>query len=178
MKFTKYTVARRGFACALVAGAIAAAATRSALAENKNANVKIGVTPKFLQDDFHKLMLDMCKEAFAKKGFTVVGAPDPNGESAAQVDARQNLLSNGAKVLVFAPIGAAGVMPAVKRANDVNALVFSIDDGPSGGKATATARVDNVSAFAAAVIGGVTLRRRPQRHCCGRERRSLDWSDQ
>jgi len=40
------------------------------------------------------------------------------------------LISNGANVLVFAPIDAAGIVPAVKRANDAHALVFSIDDGP------------------------------------------------
>jgi len=111
-----------------------------------NADVKIGFTPKFLKDDFQTLMTSLSKKAFADKGFTLVGAPDPNGDIAAQVDALQNLLANGANVIVFAPLDAAGIVPAVKKANDAGALVFSIDDGPAGGKVTATVRADNVNA--------------------------------
>ena len=111
-----------------------------------NADIKIGFTPKFLKDDFQTLMTSLSKKAFADKGFTLVGAPDPNGDIAAQVDALQNLLANGANVIVFAPLDAAGIVPAVKKANDAKALVFSIDDGPAGGKVTATVRADNVNA--------------------------------
>lgn len=118
------------------------------VARADNADIRIGFTPKFLKDDFQTLMLDLSKKAFAAKGFTLVGAPDPNGDIAAQVDALQNLLANGANVLVFAPIDAAGIVPAVKKANAANALVFSIDDGPAGGKVTATVRADNVNAGA------------------------------
>jgi ribose transport system substrate-binding protein len=113
-----------------------------------NADVRIGFTPKFLKDDFQTLMLDLSKKAFAAKGFTLVGAPDPNGDIAAQVDALENLIANGANVIVFAPIDAAGIVPAVKRANEAKALVFSIDDAPAGGKVTATVRADNVNAGA------------------------------
>ena len=113
-----------------------------------NADVRIGLTPKFLKDDFQTLMLDLSKKAFKAKGFTLIGAPDPNGDIAAQVDALQNLLANGANVLVFAPIDAAGIVPAVRKANDANALVFSIDDAPVGGKVTATVRADNLNAGA------------------------------
>jgi ABC-type sugar transport system substrate-binding protein len=116
------------------------------IARADNTDVRIGFTPKFLKDDFQTLMLDLSKKAFKAKGFTLIGAPDPNGDIAAQVDALQNLLANGANVLVFAPIDAAGIVPAVKKANDANALVFSIDDAPVGGKVTATVRADNVDA--------------------------------
>ena len=81
-----------------------------------NADVKIGFTPKFLKDDFQVLMTDLSKKAFEAKGFTLVGAPDPNGDIAAQVDALNNLLANGANVIVFAPLDAAGIVPAVKKA--------------------------------------------------------------
>jgi hypothetical protein len=46
-------------------------------------------------------MPDLSKKAFKAKGFTLIGAPDPNGDIAAQVDALQNLLANGANVLVL-----------------------------------------------------------------------------
>lgn len=111
-----------------------------------NSEVMIGMTPKFLKDDFQTLMLDLSLQAFDEKGFTLVGAPDPNGDIAAQVDALQNLLANGANVIVFAPLDAAGIVPAVRRANEAGALVFSIDDGPAGGKVTATVRADNYNA--------------------------------
>ena len=103
------------------------------VARADNADIRIGFTPKFLKDDFQTPMLSLSKKAFAAKDFPLVGAPDPNGDIATQIDAPQNLLANGANVLVFAPIDAAGIVPAVKRANAASAQVFSIDDGPAGG---------------------------------------------
>lgn len=126
-------------------------------------NVRVGFTPKFLKDDFQTLMLDLSKAAFDEKGFELVGAPDPNGDIAAQVDALQNLIANGANVVVFAPIDAAGIVPAVKRANDAGALVFSIDDSPAGGNVTATVRADNVNAGAQ---GAEEMARRLQNDAC------------
>lgn len=127
-------------------GAALLASTAGLAMAQGNADVQIGITPKFLKDDFQTLMLQLSLEAFAEKGFTVVGSPDPNSDIAAQVDALQNLLANGANVLVFAPIDAAGIVPAVERANEAGALVFSIDDAPAGGQVTATVRADNVDA--------------------------------
>lgn len=86
------------------------------------------------------------QSCFEASGFELVGAPDPNGDIAAQVTAIQNLVANGANVVVFAPIDAAGIVPAVERANEAGALVFSIDDSPAGGTVTATVRADNVNA--------------------------------
>ena len=81
------------------------------VARADNADVRIGFTPKFLKDDFQTLMLDLSKKAFKAKGFTLVGAPDPNGDIAAQVDALENLLASGANVLVFAPDRCRGHRP-------------------------------------------------------------------
>ena len=120
--------------------------TTLASAESHSSEVMVGFTPKFLSDDFQTLMLDLSLKAFDDAGFTLVGAPDPNGDIAAQVTALQNLLANGANVIVFAPIDAAGIVPAVRRANEAGALVFSIDDSPVGGEVTATVRADNVNA--------------------------------
>jgi ABC-type sugar transport system substrate-binding protein len=111
-------------------------------------------------------MTSLSKKAFADKGFTLVGAPDPNGDIAAQVNALQNLLANGANVIVFAPLDAAGIVPAVKRANEKGALVFSIDDGPAGGEVTATVRADNLNA---GVQGAEEMVRRLKGKAC--------WSD-
>ncbi len=121
-------------------------ASSAMVAHADNADVKVGMTPKFLKDDFQTLMLDLSLAAFDDKGFTLVGAPDPNGDIAAQVDALQNLLANGANVIVFAPLDSAGIVPAVIRANEAGALVFSIDDSPAGGMVTATVRADNYNA--------------------------------
>ena len=146
MKFN-VQMTRRQTAKALVAGSLALALT-SVAAFAENADVKIGFTPKFLKDDFQTLMLDLSKKAFDAKGFTLVGAPDPNGDIAAQVDALTNLMANGANVIVFAPLDAAGIVPVVEKANAAGVLVFSIDDGPAGGKVTATVRADNWNAGA------------------------------
>ena len=131
-----------------------------------NSDIRVGFTPKFLKDDFQTLMTSLSKKAFADKGFTLVGAPDPNGDIAAQVNALQNLLANGANVIVFAPLDAAGIVPAVKRANEKGALVFSIDDGPAGGEVTATVRADNLNA---GVQGAEEMVRRLKGKAC--------WSD-
>jgi ABC-type sugar transport system substrate-binding protein len=126
----------------LLSAAIAVATASTAFA----ADVRVGITPKFLKDDFQTLMLDLSLKAFEAKGFELVGAPDPNGDIAAQVDALNNLVANGANVIVFAPLDSAGIVPAVKRANEAGALVFSIDDAPAGGQVTATIRADNLDA--------------------------------
>lgn len=126
----------------LLSAALLAASTGGALADT----VRVGMTPKFLKDDFQTLMLDLSLKAFEAKGFELVGAPDPNGDIAAQVDALNNLVANGANVIVFAPLDSAGIVPAVKRANEAGALVFSIDDAPAGGQVTATIRADNLDA--------------------------------
>jgi ribose transport system substrate-binding protein len=73
------------------------------------------------------------------------------------------MIANGANVLVFAPIDAAGIVSAVKKANDSNVLVFSIDDSPAGGKVTATVRADNVDA---GVQGAKEMVKRLQTKSC------------
>lgn len=128
-----------------------------------NGDVQIAFTPKFLSDDFQTLMLDLSLQAFDEKGFTVVGAPDPNGDIAEQVNQLQSLIAGGANVIVFAPIDAAGIVPAIERANEAGALVFSIDDGPAGGEVTATVRADNLNA---GVQGAEEMVRRLQNDSC------------
>lgn len=135
----------------------------SAMVMADNADIMVGMTPKFLRDDFQTLMLELSLQAFEDKGFSLVGAPDPNGDIAAQVDALQNLLAGGANVIVFAPLDSAGIVPAVERANEVGALVFSIDDAPAGGQVTATIRADN---YNAGVQGAEEMVRRLQARDC------------
>jgi ribose transport system substrate-binding protein len=139
---------RRHTVKALAASTLAFAFSTGISFAEGNADIKIGFTPKFLKDDFQTLMLDLSKKAFEAKGFTLVGAPDPNGDIAAQVDALNNLMANGANVIVFAPLDSAGIVPVVKKANESNVMVFSIDDAPAGGMVTATVRADNVDAGA------------------------------
>jgi len=134
----------------LIASVLTLAVAAGTAYAQDNPQVRIGFTPKFLKDDFQTLMLDLSKKAFEAKGFTLLGAPDPNGDVAAQVDALQNLIANGANVIVFAPIDAAGVVPVIKQANSAHVLVFTIDDVPSGGQVTASIRADNVDAGAQA----------------------------
>jgi len=165
MNFSVKTLTRRQTTRALLAGAmlLSLAVGNGMAADNA---VRIGFTPKFLKDDFQTLMLQLSKKAFAAKGFELIGAPDPNGDIAAQVDALQNLIANGATAIVFAPIDAAGIVPAVKQANEKNVLVFSIDDAPSGGKVTATIRADNVDAGAQ---GAKEMAKRLEQKACWKD---------
>lgn len=163
MTFNSTRMTRRQSAKTLLAGAVAFTMTAGASFAEGNADVMIGFTPKFLKDDFQTLMLDLSKKAFDAKGFTLVGAPDPNGDIAAQVDALTNLMANGANVIVFAPLDAAGIVPVVEKANEAGVLVFSIDDSPAGGKVTATVRADNVDAGAQ---GAKEMAKRLAAHPC------------
>lgn len=158
-----FNITRRQSAKTLFSGVLALALTTGVSFAEGNADVMIGFTPKFLKDDFQTLMLDLSKKAFDAKGFTLVGAPDPNGDIAAQVDALTNLMANGANVIVFAPLDAAGIVPVVEKANAAGVLVFSIDDGPAGGKVTATIRADN---FNAGVQGAQEMAKRLAAHPC------------
>ena len=72
-------------------GAMALGATTTLAIADAHDEVMVGFTPKFLSDDFQTLMLDLSLKAFDGAGFTLVGAPDPNGDIAAQVTALQNL---------------------------------------------------------------------------------------
>jgi ABC-type sugar transport system substrate-binding protein len=86
MKLTKHLLTRRDSISAIVASALVLALTAgTGIAQDKKSDVRIGFTPKFLKDDFQTLMLNLSKKAFDAKGFTLVGAPDPNGDIAAQV---------------------------------------------------------------------------------------------
>ena len=143
-----FNITRRQSAKTLLSGVLALGLSSGVSFAEGNTDVMIGFTPKFLKDDFQTLMLDLSKKAFDAKGFTLVGAPDPNGDIAAQVDALTNLMANGANVIVFAPLDAAGIVPVVEKANAAGVLVFSIDDSPAGGKVTATVRADNLNAGA------------------------------
>jgi ribose transport system substrate-binding protein len=162
MKLNTKSLTRRQSAGFLAAGTLAFALTASTSFAD-NADIMIGFTPKFLKDDFQTLMLDLSKKAFEAKGFTLVGAPDPNGDIAAQVDALNNLMANGANVIVFAPLDAAGIVPVVKKANEAGVLVFSIDDGPAGGMVTATIRADN---YGAGVQGAQEMVKRLEGKAC------------
>jgi len=167
MNMTKHSLFSARKTSAVLLGALLLSTSAGiAFAQDKPSDIRVGFTPKFLKDDFQTLMLDLSKKAFAAKGFTLVGAPDPNGDIAAQVDALQNMIANGANVIVFAPIDAAGIVPAVKKANDSNVLVFSIDDAPVGGKVTATVRADNIDA---GVQGAKEMVKRLKNKAC--------WSD-
>ena len=146
----KFATKRKPVLTTLIASSLVLAMSAGTTQAQSNPEVRVGFTPKFLKDDFQTLMLDLSKKAFKAKGFTLLGAPDPNGDVTAQVDALQNLIANGATAIVFAPIDAAGIVPVIKQANAANVLVFSIDDVPSGGKVTASIRADNVDAGAQA----------------------------
>ena len=108
--------------------------------------VSVGYSPKFLKDDFQVLLLDAVKNGLSERGWGLAGAPDANGDVAKQVSDLENLIAVGASALVIVPVDGAGVVPAIKRANEAGIPVFSIDDGPSGGEVAATVRADNVDA--------------------------------
>jgi ribose transport system substrate-binding protein len=109
-------------------------------------SLSVGYSPKFLKDDFQVLLLGAVENGLDERGWKLAGAPDANGDVAKQVSDLENLLAAGADALVIVPVDGAGVVPAIRRANEAGIPVFSIDDGPSGGQVAATVRADNVDA--------------------------------
>ena len=110
------------------------------------ATFEVGYSPKFLKDDFQVLLLDAIKRGLEARGWGLTGAPDANGDVEKQVSDLENLIAAGADALVLVPYDGAGVVPAIRRANEAGIPVFAIDDGPSGGEVFATVRADNVDA--------------------------------
>lgn len=143
---------RRGAALAsaavLVSGLLLAGCSDSTADDGTSGEggTAIGYSPKFLKDDFQVLLLDQFKGKVDDAGMDLIGAPDANGDVAKQVADVQNMLANGAKAIVLVPVDAAGIVPAIKRANEQGVPVFSLDDAPVGGDVAATVRADNVGA--------------------------------
>src|ERR671914_2908071 len=106
----------------------------------------VGYSPKFLKDDFQVLLLDQFEGQVEDAGMDLIGAPDAGGDVAKQVADIQNLLANGAEAIVLVPVDAAGVVPAIKQANEKDVPVFALDDAPTDGEVAATVRADNVGA--------------------------------
>jgi ABC-type sugar transport system substrate-binding protein len=110
-------------------------------------SVSIGFSPKFLKDDFQVALLKTLKKDIAKRdGWTLALAPDANQDVAKQVADIENMIAAGVTDIIIVPVDAAGVVPAIKKANAANIPVFSVDDAPVGGKVAATVRADNVNA--------------------------------
>jgi ribose transport system substrate-binding protein len=108
----------------------------------------VGYSPKFLKDDFQVLLLKAVQKGLTTRGWKLAGAPDANGNVEKQVSDLENLIAGGANALILVPYDGAGVVPAIKKANEAKIPVFAIDDGPSGGQVFATVRADNVNAGA------------------------------
>jgi len=107
----------------------------------------IGYSPKFLQDDFQVLLEGAVKAEASAYGWSVTTS-DADGDVAKQVADLENLIAGGAQALIIVPVDGAGVVPAIEAANAAGIPVFSIDDGPAGGKVFATIRADNIDAGA------------------------------
>jgi len=115
-------------------------------AEADDGTFAVGYSPKFLKDDFQVLLLEAIESGLEARGWVLTGAPDANGDAEKQVSDLENLMAAGADALIMVPYDGAGVVPAIRQANERGIPVFSIDDGPSGGEVSATVRADNVDA--------------------------------
>lgn len=125
--------------------------------------VAVGYSPKFLYDDFQVLLLEALERGISSRGWRLAGAPDAQGDVAKQVSDLENLIAIGADALVIVPVDGAGVVPAIRQANQDGIPVFAIDDGPSGGRVAATVRADNVDA---GVQGAEEMIRRLEQNDC------------
>lgn len=123
----------------------------------------VGYSPKFLKDDFQVLLLGAIERGLDERGWVLAGAPDANGDVEKQVSDLENLIALGSDALILVPYDGAGVVPAIRRANEVGVPVFAIDDGPAGGRVAATVRADNVDA---GVQGAEEMIRRLQNDEC------------
>lgn len=149
MRTKKWASARlRPASLAVLAGALVLSACSEAGSSSGGGGTLVGYSPKFLKDDFQVVLLDQVKKTFSEADYDLIGAPDANGDVAKQVNDLQNMIANGAEALVIVPVDGAGVVPAIKRANEAGIPVFSIDDAPQGGKVAGTVRADNVDAGA------------------------------
>jgi ABC-type sugar transport system substrate-binding protein len=141
----------KSFAKILVAGAVAASVSLSAMA-GSHSKITVGYITKSATNAgwimINNGAADAAKEVGAK---LITVGPAFQGDLSSQLEVFENLTAQGVNAIALAPVDSKGVAPAVKAAMDRGIPVVAVDTGVSGADVTSFVATDN---FAVATIQG------------------------
>ncbi|WP_019180190.1 sugar ABC transporter substrate-binding protein [Microbacterium yannicii] len=107
-------------------------------------DVTIGFSVQKLTDQFQLAMIDYAKPAAEELGATLLEPVNADSDAAKQTTDIQTILTQSPDALIVGPVDADAVVPSIKRANQQDVPVVSIDQAPNGGEVFMTVRADNV----------------------------------
>lgn len=110
--------------------------------------VKIGLITKTNSNPYFVKLRESAQAEADSKGATLIAlAGKFDGDNQGQVDAIENLVSQGAKGILITPSSSTGVLAAIKQARDKGVLVIALDTATNPADAVdATYATDNLAA--------------------------------
>ena len=111
-------------------------ATEEAASEGEK-HYKIGFSPMSAGDTFQKAVMDKCQELVEARGDTFYST-DPNMDGSLQVNQIEDLLSQKIDALIFTPVAADGILPALERCQEAGVPTFNYDGAATERELTKT----------------------------------------
>jgi ABC-type sugar transport system substrate-binding protein len=133
----------KSFAKILVAGAVAASVSLSAMA-GSHSKITVGYITKSATNAgwimINNGAADAAKEVGAK---LITVGPAFQGDLSSQLEVFENLTAQGVNAIAVAPVDSAGIAPAVNAAMSAGIPVVAVDTGVSGADVTSFVATDN-----------------------------------
>ena len=133
----------KSFAKMLVAGAVAASVSLSALAGG-HSKITVGYITKSATNAGWIMINNGAADAAEEVGAKLITVgPAFQGDLSSQLEVFENLTSQGVSAIAVAPVDSSGIAPAVTAAMDAGIPVVAVDTGVSGAEVTSFVATDN-----------------------------------
>jgi ABC-type sugar transport system substrate-binding protein len=133
----------KSFAKILVAGAVAASVSLSAMA-GSHSKITVGYITKSATNAGWIMINNGASDAAKEVGAKLITVgPAFQGDLSSQLEVFENLTSQGVSAIAVAPVDSSGIAPAVKAAMDAGIPVVAVDTGVSGAEVTSFVATDN-----------------------------------
>ena len=133
----------KSFAKILVAGAVAASVSLSALA-GSHSKITVGYITKSATNAGWIMINNGAADAAEEVGAKLITVgPAFQGDLSSQLEVFENLTSQGVSAIAVAPVDSSGIAPAVTAAMDAGIPVVAVDTGVSGAEVTSFVATDN-----------------------------------
>lgn len=142
----RYSAAAALFASGVLAVSIAGCGTTSDNGAAKSHKVgKTGVVLPMLTSPFWQAYNNYVPKKAKALGVPTLPTVNSNNDSSQQMTDINNLLNQGVKSLVVAPIDSAAIAAGIKQANRKGVPVVAVDVAPDKGKVAMVVRADNLA---------------------------------
>lgn len=147
-------MSRRSFIPMLAALALALAACQGGGASSSpsvggGGSKTVGLALSTLNNPFFVTLRDGAQAKAKELGLTLEVA-DGNNDLATQVSQVEDFITKKVAVIIVNPVDSDGIVPAVKKANDANIPVITVDRASNGGTVASHIASDNVAGAKAA----------------------------